>query len=181
MRSIFYSALAIPAAAGDWYALKSDRDKELSACAQQYLGKITFETNTAVPWWTSSTTGTDACSHFSSGCNKVIDWQCKVMTCDAPVETSRAVLCEGAPPVPTPKPPPPPPTPAPAFPMSHACLNTSKTFSMPFCNPKLSLEARLSDLVGRLSLTDKCRLTGDGATTGDNSVPSLDIPKVCYG
>ena len=44
----------------------------------------------------------------------------------------------------------------------------------------LSKDERLTDLVGRLKLDEKCKLTGDGATTGGGPVLRLGLPKYSW-
>jgi hypothetical protein len=60
-------------------------------------------------------------------------------------------------------------------------LNVSK--DLPFCNPKLSLNERLDDLISRLTLAEKQGLISpdilkkiDDCTCMDSGVPRLGIP-----
>ena len=72
-------------------------------------------------------------------------------------------------------PPPPPPPGPPSTPMSHACPPNGKTARMPFCDHTLPFKARAKDLVGRMQLLDKCKMTGDGATVGGGGIPELEV------
>ena len=65
-------------------------------------------------------------------------------------------------------------------PHGQACL-TPATSALPFCNPALPLESRLSDLISRLTLAEKIGLSGTMPNTDmcagvDAGVPRLDIP-----
>ena len=43
------------------------------------------------------------------------------------------------------------------------------------CNPELPTAARATDIVGRMKMEDKCKMTGDGATVGGGGIQSLGI------
>lgn len=66
-------------------------------------------------------------------------------------------------------------------PLSHGCLDRSVR-SLPFCDPTLSIEARVADLVSRMTLSEKIGLTGADLTkdnacdTKDPGVSRLGIP-----
>lgn len=64
-------------------------------------------------------------------------------------------------------------------PHGAACL-TAATQALPFCDPTLSIAARVSDLLSRLNLTEKAGLSGtfpggDMCAGVDGGVPRLDI------
>jgi xylan 1,4-beta-xylosidase len=67
------------------------------------------------------------------------------------------------------------------IPLSHGCLDRSVR-SLPFCDPTLSVEARVADLVSRMTLAEKIGLTGADLTkdnacdTKDPGVTRLGIP-----
>lgn len=70
------------------------------------------------------------------------------------------------------------------LPNSHACL-TPATRVLPFCNASLPAEARVADLISRLTLQEKIALTGSGhwpsgdsCDTIDPGVARLGIPSV---
>jgi hypothetical protein len=160
-----------------WYALSADRNKELAACTKAFGGQITFEQPSKVSWWSGQTTGDDACKHLGGACSKVMDWKCNVLSCTNTCEQSRAVYFVNS--GPTPPPAPTPPQPRPAFPNSYAC-HSILTAKMPFCNTKLSNADRLKDLVSRMTLEEKCKLTGDGATVGGGPIERLGLPRYSW-
>ncbi len=68
-------------------------------------------------------------------------------------------------------------------PWGHGCLDPAQRV-LPYCDPSQSVEARVSDLLGRLTLEEKVALTGSGqwsngassCDTIDPGVPRLSIP-----
>ena len=162
----------LPAAeAVEWVGLTGDRNKELTKCAANFGGSVKFLPDNA---WPAGTTGAGACSKEKVGhCSKMLDWQCKVLPCTADAsQPARITMCGGSP---APPPPPPAPTPPPEFPFAHGCLPGGPASALPFCNPALSTAARAKDMVGRMKLTDKCKMTGDGATVGGGGIDSLGL------
>ena len=63
----------------------------------------------------------------------------------------------------------------------NPCRGTTNASRLPFCNPQLSINNRVKDLLQRLTLDEKIiqLTTGNGVNGGlsDNSVPRLGIPK----
>ena len=173
--------LGSPLVAGSsWYSLHSDRDAALQACATEFGGRVTFESGSAEPWWTSATTGDQVCAGLKAGgCTKVMDWQCNVLPCSGTSEASRASEC-GGPVVPTPPPTPPAPTPVPEFPTSHACRPGGAGAALPYCDASLPTAARVADLVGRMTPLEKCAMTGDGATVGGGGIERLGVEKYSW-
>ena len=73
-----------------------------------------------------------------------------------------------------------------AMPNSHGCLDPSSR-GLPFCNASLPVEARVADLLGRLTLAEKIALTGSGnwpsgdsCDTLDPGVPRLGVPPAMW-
>lgn len=159
-----------------WFGEHSTRDAELTKCAAAFGAPVNF---LKVGAWDLRDTGTQVCSNDvkDGACDKVIDWQCKVLDCTATVEPSRLVLCKGGSPGPSP---PPGPPPAPSPPTGHGCLPGGSWSSMPFCDTTLTTAKRAADLVSRMALTDKCRMTGDGATVGGGGLPALGLQKYSW-
>jgi hypothetical protein len=153
-----------------WVGLTGDRNRELTKCAAQFGGQVHF---LPAQSWPAGTTGSGACAHEHAGaCSKVIDWQCHVMACSASASLpARLTMCGGQP---APPPPPPPPTPPPPFPFAHGCRGPLSR-ALPFCDPALPTAARAKDMVGRMQLSEKCRMTGDGATVGGGGILRLGI------
>ena len=65
----------------------------------------------------------------------------------------------------------------------YAC-QTNASRSLPFCNGDLSFEARVTDLLGRLTLAEKLSLLGahgsDICAFEDGGVSRLDIPSYTW-
>ena len=65
----------------------------------------------------------------------------------------------------------------------YACT-TEASKKLPFCNADLSMDARVDDLVGRLTMDEKVSLLGahgkDMCSFLDGGVPRLDIPSCMY-
>ena len=67
------------------------------------------------------------------------------------------------------------------IPLSHGCLDRNSR-ALPFCDPTLSIEDRVADLISRMTLTEKIGLTGADLTkdnacdTKDPGVVRLGIP-----
>ncbi len=65
-------------------------------------------------------------------------------------------------------------------PAGHGCLDAAVR-NLPFCNPTLSFDARLTDLVGRLTIEEATSLLGDAGDTTEPcptntaAIPRLDI------
>jgi beta-D-xylosidase 4 len=69
-----------------------------------------------------------------------------------------------------------------ALPNGHGCLLPSVR-GLPFCDPTLSVDDRVADLLGRLTLAEKIALTGsapdaDTCDTIDTGIPRLGVPPV---
>lgn len=67
------------------------------------------------------------------------------------------------------------------LPNGHTCLTAAMRATMPFCNASLSTEARVADLLGRMTPAERVALTGsrqspDACDTVDPGVPRLGIP-----
>lgn len=48
-----------------------------------------------------------------------------------------------------------------AAPNFYPCVPGSVALPLPFCNTSLSMSTRIENLIGRMSLTDKCAQTDD--------------------
>ena len=68
-------------------------------------------------------------------------------------------------------------------PWGHACLDAAQR-TLPYCNAALTVDARVADLLGRLTLSEKIALTGSGFWTNgasscdtiDPGIPRLSVP-----
>ena len=70
------------------------------------------------------------------------------------------------------------------LPSAHGCLDPSVR-ALPFCNASLAVAARVADLLGRLTLSDKIGLTGSGPYSDtcdltDGGAPRLDVPPMMW-